>query len=38
MLERQAMEVSIEVDRKEVGFSDVTDACGSGNVPVLDCF
>lgn len=32
------MEVSTEVDRKEIGFDDMTDACGSGSVPVLDCF
>jgi len=32
------MEVIIEVDRKEIGFDDMTNICGSGNVPVLDCF
>jgi hypothetical protein len=34
---RLKMEVSIEVDAKEIGF-DMTDACGSGSVPVLNCF
>jgi hypothetical protein len=32
------VEVSIEVDRKDIGFNDMTDACGSGSVPVLDDF
>jgi len=32
------MVVSIEVDRKGIGFGDMTNACGSGNIPVLDCF
>ena len=32
------MEVSIDVDRKEIRCDGMTDACGSGSVPVLDCF
>ena len=32
------MEGSIEVDRKEIGFDDMTDSCGSGSFPMLYCF
>jgi len=32
------VEVSIEVDCKETGFDDMTEACGSGSVLVWDGF